>query len=105
MKDIARITKKHKFDCYVKWYPKEKIDYEPTNKTFEIKTVENIAELDDKQFEFFIDDLRQWCNLHRQIKVTNDLVWDEVIQSPQVMTWLDTGLNDVKLHFTTTNKL
>ena len=105
MKDIAKVTTKHKFDCYIKWYPKDKLEYEPTNKTFEIKTVEDIAELDEKQFEFFIDDLRQWCNLHRQIKVANDLVWADIIQGPQGITWLDTWLNETKINFTTTNKM
>lgn len=105
-KDISKIAQKHWFDCYAKWYPKEKIDYEPTNKTYEIKTVEDIAKLSDKQFEFFIDDLREYCNLKRNMKAVNDIVWVEVVKSESKwMTWLDTWLNESKIKFETSNKI
>jgi len=57
----------------MKGYPKEVLDYEPTGKTYEIKTVQDIAELSPDQFEMFIEDLRNWCNMERTIKVFRDL--------------------------------
>lgn len=56
--DISKAVKKHKFTAYAKGYPKEVLDYVPTNKTYRIETVLDIAKLSAEQFEMFIDDLR-----------------------------------------------
>lgn len=104
-KDISKIAKKHWFDCYAKWYPKEKLNYIPTWKTIEIKTVEDIAKLTAEQFEFFIDDLRNFCDLHRQMELLNKTIWVDIVQAwKKGMTWLDTGLNESKINFETSNK-
>ena len=106
MKQISDVAKKNNFDCYIKWYPKSKLDYIPTNKTIEIKTVEDIAKLSEQQFEFFIDDLREWCKISRELKVLNDL-WLEVSTKEKWMTWLDTWLNEkkVNIEINSTNKI
>lgn len=104
--DISKISEKHWFDCYAKWYPKEKLNYEPTWKTFEIKTIEDIANLTAEQFEFFIDDLRNFCDLHRQIDLVNKAAWINILESKEKwMTWLDTWLNESHISFETSNKL
>ena len=104
LKDISKITEKAGFDCYIKWYPKEKLDYVPTNKTIIIKTVEDIAKLNEKQFEFFIDDLRSWFNLTREINTINDIMpWS--VETNKWLTWLDTWLNEAKINIKTSNKI
>lgn len=104
MRAIWAVAKKHKFDCYAKWYPKEIIDYIPTGNTYEIKTVEDIAKLTAEQFEMFVEDLRGWCNLHREVQPLVDL-W--VAQTSDSLTWLDTWLHEEKvtIEISTSNKL
>lgn len=63
--DISKAVKKHKFTAYDKGYPKEVLDYVPTNKTYRIETVLDIAKLSAEQFEMLIDDLREYCNAMR----------------------------------------
>jgi len=103
---IWRVAKKFKFDCYLKWYPKEKLNYKPTQKEYKIKTLEHIAKLSAEQFEFFIDDLRNFCNMQRQVKVIKKLTWAEVKQE-KGMIWLDTWLNESKVSVSveSTNKI
>lgn len=91
MKDFWSLAKKHGFDCYVKWYPKDVFNYEPTGKTYEIKTVQDIAQLSPEQFEMFIEDLRNWCNMERMIKVFRDI---GVATSPEWITWIDSWLHE-----------
>lgn len=104
MRAIGAVAKKHKFDCYAKWYPKEVIDYVPTEKTYEIVTVEDIAKLTPEQFEMFIDDLRSWCNFHREVQPLVDVGIGTTSNS---ITWLDTGLHEgiVKVEINASNKL
>ena len=101
MNDVAGVSKKFWFDCYVKWYPKEVIDYQPTGKTYIIKTVGDIVKLSPDQFEMFIEDLRNYCNLMRGIQPMIDL-W--IATSTEWMTWLDTGLHEEKLQVNISNK-
>jgi len=104
MTAFSKLAEKLWFDIYIKWYPKEKVDYTPTNKTIEIKTVEDIAKLDEKQFEFFVDDLRSWCNLTREMNAINEIMpWS--VKTSKWITWLDTWLNEAKINITTTNKM
>ncbi len=94
MKAIGTVAKKHKFDCYAKWYPKEVIDYVPTGNTYELKTLEDIAKLSPDQFEMMIEDLRWWYNFRREVQPLVDAgIWT----TPDSMTWLDTGLHEAKL--------
>lgn len=103
-KIIDKIAKEINFDCYVKWYPKEKLDYVPTQKEYHIKTVEDIQELTEQQFEFFIEDLRNWCNIHRGIKEAKKILWDCIQEQWEWMIWLDTWLNEQKINVEITNK-
>lgn len=86
----------------MKGYPKEVLDYEPTGKTYEIKTVQDIAKLSPEQFEMFVEDLRNWCNMERTIKVFRDL---GAVTGPEGMTWIDTGLHETTVEFSTSNKM
>jgi hypothetical protein len=45
------------------------LDYQPTNETYNLKTLEDIAELTAAQFEMFIEDLRNWCNVQKSIEM------------------------------------
>lgn len=104
--EISKIAKKFKFDCYTKAYPKWKLDYVPTGKTYQIKTIEDIAELTPEQYEFFIDDLRSYCNFMRETKAINEALWVDIIQSQERwFTWLDTGLHEAKVNATFTNNI
>ena len=95
---ISKISKKFDFECYIKWEPKDTLDYIPTGNTYEIKTLEDIAKLTEDQFEMLIDDLRQWCNYKRaisniaeslplseerifidQIRKSDSLLWENLI--------------------------
>lgn len=106
MQDISKIAKKHNMDCYIKWQSKEKINYTPTWNTYEIKTVEDIAKLTPEQFEFFIDDLRNFCDVRRWMADFNKVLWVDIIKAQKDwFTWLDTGLNEAKVTFEATNKL
>jgi len=42
-------------------------EYIPTNKKYKIKTVDDIVELTTEQFEVFIHDLRNYCELKRRM--------------------------------------
>ena len=35
--------------------------------TYTIKTLEDIAKLTEDQFEMMIDDLREWCNISKNV--------------------------------------
>jgi len=70
---ISKATKKFKFNCYSKAYPKEMNDYVPTNKVYKIKTVRDITKLTPDQFEMFIGDLREYCNTMRGLAIVKKL--------------------------------
>jgi len=101
------LAEKHGFDCYAKGYPAEKLEHEPTGKRYKIKTLEDIAKLTETQFEFFIDDLRHFCNLRRNLQALKDSELIEDFGAKEGMTWIDDGLNAGKVQATiqTTNKL
>lgn len=103
-KEFWKLSKKLWYDCYLKWYPKEILDYQPTNKRYEIKTVEDIAELGEDQFEMFVEDLRSWCKLQKQV---NELKKHVEVKDKKWMVRLDTWLHEaqVKVEINTTNKL
>ena len=65
MKSIGAIAEKYDFEALLKAYPKDVAGYEPTGKTYQLRTLEDIAELTPEQFEMFIDDLRNWCDVQR----------------------------------------
>lgn len=105
MKEISKVAEKHWFDGYAKWYPREKVDYVPTWKAYEINTIDDITKLTPQQFEFFIDDLRNYCNLMRNVKELKDL-WLRV-ETNDYMTWLDTWLNEeiININIEVSNKI
>ena len=105
IKKIWDIAKKAWFECYMKGYPKDKLDYKPTGKTYEIETLEDIAELSESQFEFFIDDLRNWTNTHRAMNQLNKDIGMDIVGSSGSITWLDTGLNSTKVNIEVSSKL
>lgn len=95
MQDLSKIAKKHWFEAYAKWYPKDVSDYVPTGDTIEVKTVEDIAQLSPEQFEMFIEDLRNWCNIQRGIVAMKNIWLD--VSSTDWMIRLDTGLHEKKI--------
>lgn len=105
---IAKISKKFDFECYIKWEPKDTLDYIPTGNTYELKTLEDIAKLTEDQFEMLIDDLRQWCNYKRAISNIAESLpsWTIHIKNDG-MTWIDSGKHESKVSVTvnTSNKL
>lgn len=106
MQDISKTAKKHNMDCYVKWQPADKLKYIPTWKKYEIKTVEDISELTPEQFEFFIDDLRNFCDVRRGMTTLNKVFWMDIVKSQKEwLTWIDSWLNESQYEFKTTNKL
>lgn len=104
-KSFWKTAEKFWFECFMKGYPKEVLDYKPTGKTYKIKTLEDIAKLTPEQFEFLIEDLRNWCNLKRNLKAIEKL-WIAKIKQENGMTWLDTWLHEAKVeaNFQTSNK-
>ncbi len=104
-KSFWSLAKKSGYDCYLKWYPKEKLDYTPTGKNYEIKTVEDIADLTAEQFEFFIDDLRSFCDVQRGLKAINEITGGIVEKKDTGFIWLDTWLNEAKISAEFTNKI
>lgn len=99
MRAIWAVAKKHKFDRYAKWYPKEVINYIPTGNTYELKTLEDIAKLTPEQFEMMIEDLRGWCNWRREIKAWSDIL-EKIgvsMEDQEWMTWLDSWLHEEKI--------
>lgn len=104
-KDFWNLAKKSGYDCYLKGYPKEKLDYTPTGKNYEIKTVEDIAKLTAEQFEFFIDDLRSFCDVQRGLNAINEITGGIVEKKDTGFIWLDTGLNEAKISAEFTNKI
>lgn len=99
MRAIWAVAKKQKFDCYAKWYPKEVINYVPTGNTYELKTLEDIANLTADQFEMLIEDLRWWCNFRREIKSGSEILEKIGIsmEAHDTMTWIDSGLHEAKI--------
>ncbi len=94
-KEISKLAKKFWFDCYAKWYPEEKVDYVPTGEKILIKTVEDIAKLSPKQFEFFIEDLRSWCKYRKEVDNLQNL--GIKVETTEWMIWLDTWLHEEKI--------
>lgn len=107
IKDFGNLAKKLNLDCYVKGNKKDVLDYKPTGKEYEIKTIDDIAEkLNEDQFEMLIEDLRQYCELKRNLKAVNEIFETEIVKSKdEGMIWIDSGLNEQKLNFETTNKI
>jgi hypothetical protein len=105
MKELSKFAEKQWYDWYIKWNKKEVLDYKPTHKTYQINTVEDIAELTPDQFEMIITDLRERCNIHRAVKALDWVFWS--VSSPKWMVRLDTGLNEkiVQVTIKSTNKL
>lgn len=80
MKSIGVVAKKYDFEAFLKAYPKDIANYEPTGKTYHLRTLEDIAQLSPEQFEMFIDDLRSWCNAQRRIGAISQ--WVNIEQEP-----------------------
>lgn len=105
-KDFWSLAKKSGYDCYLKWYPKEILDYKPTWKNYKIETVEDIAKLTAEQFELFIEDLRQFCNFQREANILNQWLWFDMIQKKENwFIWQDTWLNEAKITAEISNKI
>ena len=93
------------FECYVKPQKKEVLDYIPSGNTYTIKTLEDIAKLTEDQFEMMIDDLREWCNISKNVDKLKWLWLD--VRSSDCMTWIDSWKYEatVKIGFEVSNKL
>lgn len=105
MKKISSLASKEWYECYLKSYPKGILGYEPTNKEYKIKTVEDIAKLSPEQFEMFLEDLRNWCDIQRWIDTLSSMWID--ISNEEWMIRLDTGKHEeiIKVEANFTNKL
>lgn len=106
LQDLWKLAKKHWFDCFCKAYPKEKANYNPTNKKYQIKTVEDIAKLSWDQFEMFIDDLRQYCDMKRGL-FELEKQWAILNKTPIWFVWVDSWYNnaDVTIQIKATNNI
>lgn len=106
LQDLWKLAKKHWFDCFCKAYPKEKANYNPTNEKYHIKTVEDISKLTPEQFEMFVDDLRQYCQMWQWVRVVQDLTWCKVNQD-EWFIWVDSWYNsaDVTIQIKATNNI
>lgn len=105
MKAIWNLADKHWFDAYMKGYPKEVLDYVPTGKTYQIKTVEDIAKLTSEQFEMFVEDLRNFCDIMRWVYAIN---WMGIeTKTNDWMKWIDDGEHKMNVTVTaeSTNKI
>lgn len=106
LKKFGDLAKKLKFDCYVKGYPKNKSEHVPTNKEYHIKTLEDLVQLDDLQLEFFMDDLRNWHAIMKNMATINKSVDFEAVKSKDDgMHWIDSGLSEAKVKMETSSKL
>ena len=105
MNDFWKVAKKHGCECYIKGQKKEVLEYIPTGKTYELKTLEDIAALTADQFEMMIEDLRAWASWRRGVKELQDL--GIPASTGKGMTWIDSGLHEEKIEVTITgsNKL
>ena len=107
MKAFGEMAETFNLDCYAKGYPASKLEYEPTGKSYEIKTIDDVAAmLSPEQFEFFVDDLRSYCTIRQNMTAIAKLTGAE-IKTGEGMTWMDTGLNEAKteVHIESTSKL
>lgn len=98
LQDLWKLAKKHWFDCYCKAQAKEKNDHVPTNEQYHIKTVEDIAKLTPTQFEFFIDDLRQYCQTMQSVEVLKEF-WADISKQDPWFIWIDSGFNKAEITF------
>lgn len=105
MKAIWAIAKKYDFEALLKAYPKDVAGYEPTGKTYQLRTLEDIAELTPEQFEMFVDDLRNWCDVQRWLGIISQL--GAKIEQETWMQWIDSGEHEAKItaKIQTTNKI
>lgn len=105
MKSIGAIAEKYDFEALLKAYPKDVAGYEPTGKTYQLRTLEDIAELTPEQFEMFIDDLRNWCDVQRWLGIISQL--GAKIEQEPWMQWIDSGEHEAKItaKIQTTNKI
>ena len=105
MKAIWAIAKKSDFEAFLRAYPKDIAGYEPTGKTYHLKTLEDVAQLSPEQFEMFVDDLRNWCDMQRWLNVISTL--GAKIEQEPWMQWIDSGEHEAKItaRIQTTNKI
>jgi len=103
---ISKATKKFKFHCYAKAYPKEMNNYVPTNKVYKIKTVRDITKLTPEQFEMFIGDLREYCNTMRGLAIIKKLP-GITVEETWGFDWIDSGLHtqEIKVDATIKNNI
>ena len=98
MKSFGDIAKKLNYDCYVKAEKKEIVDYKPTGKRYELKTLEDVAlNISPEQFEVFIEDFRSFCNLKRNIS----FLQGKSKKDNYGFTWIDDNLNKHNIHYLT----
>ena len=95
MKAIWVIAKKYDFEALLKAYPKDVAGYEPTGKTYQLRTLEDIAKLTPEQFEMFIDDLRNWCDVQRWLGIISQL--GAKIEQEPWMQRIDSGEHEAKI--------
>lgn len=57
-------------------------------KEYRIKTLEDILQLDDRQRNYFIEDLRDWLKLMDNFK---DISFDGIAMVGDGMIWIDDG--------------
>lgn len=105
MKSIGVVAKKYDFEAFLKAYPKDIANYEPTGKTYHLKTLEDITQLTPEQFEMFVDDLRNWCDMQRWLKGISTL--GAKIEQEPWMQRIDSGEHEAKItaRIQTTNKI
>ena len=105
LNDFWNLAKKHGFEAYIKGQKPEFLEYTPTGKTYHIKTLEDIAALTEQQFEMFIEDLRSWTIIQRNVTTLENAGIE--IEYEKGMIWLDSGLHEAKVNvnITGTNKL
>ena len=105
MKAIWAIAKKYDFEALLKAYPKDVAGYEPTGKTYQLRTLEDVAQLSPEQFEMFVDDLRNWCDMQRWLGIISQL--GAKIEQEPWMQWIDSGEHEAKItaRIQTTNKI
>lgn len=60
------------------------------------KKVRDIVKLTPQQFEFFIDDLREYCNIMRPVEAIGELPGVEV-QDDGTFDWIDNGYHSSEI--------
>lgn len=74
------------------------------SKRYVIEQLNDILNIPEESFDDFVEDLRSWYELQRQVIKTATLIPNSELKPGNGMTWIDDGKHDITLNLKVTAK-